>query len=143
MGITVETMVVAPIKDVWRPWTTPEEIKRWNVASEDWHTTASTVDLRVGGSFSWRVEAKDGSAGFDFAPDKPSAAHAVFSRNAHASSGYSEVPEPPVLAPPFDVGVPPTERVKSNHNDGPQQVDDGKGCGPARWGGEREVAEVR
>src|SRR5687768_9045460 len=44
----------------------PQDIKQWNAASEDWHTTRSTVDLREGGKFSSRMEAKDGSAGFDF-----------------------------------------------------------------------------
>ena len=67
MKITVETKVAAPIEDVWRAWTTPEDIKQWNAASDDWHTTASAVDLRVGGQFSARMEAKDGSMGFDFA----------------------------------------------------------------------------
>jgi uncharacterized protein YndB with AHSA1/START domain len=52
---------------VWRAWTTPDDIKQWNAASDDWHTTAATVDLRVGGAFSSRMEAKDGSFGFDFA----------------------------------------------------------------------------
>jgi uncharacterized protein YndB with AHSA1/START domain len=66
MKITVETIVNAPVEDVWRAWTTPDDIKQWNSASEDWHTTTSTVDLRVGGSFSSRMEAKDGSMGFDF-----------------------------------------------------------------------------
>jgi uncharacterized protein YndB with AHSA1/START domain len=67
MKITVETTVATPVEEVWRAWTTPEDIKRWNAASDDWHTTASTVDLRVGGQFSSRMEAKDGSVGFDFA----------------------------------------------------------------------------
>jgi uncharacterized protein YndB with AHSA1/START domain len=67
MHITVESTVTAPILDVWRAYTTPEDIKQWNAASTDWHTTAATVDLRVGGSFSSRMEAKDGSMGFDFA----------------------------------------------------------------------------
>ena len=67
MQITVETTVAAPVEEVWRAWTTPEDIKRWNAASDDWHTTAATVDLRVGGQFSSRMEAKDGSMGFDFA----------------------------------------------------------------------------
>ncbi len=65
--ITVETTVGAPIEDVWRAWTTPDDIKRWNAASDDWHTTAATVDLRTGGAFSSRMESKDGSMGFDFA----------------------------------------------------------------------------
>ena len=67
MKITVETKIAAPIADVWRAWTTPDDIKRWNAASDDWHTTKATVDLRVGGAFSSRMEAKDGSMGFDFA----------------------------------------------------------------------------
>ena len=65
--ITVETTVAAPVEQVWRAWNTPEDIKQWNAASDDWHTTQSAVDLRVGGIFSSRMEAKDGSMGFDFA----------------------------------------------------------------------------
>ena len=67
MKITVETTVNAPIEKVWRAYTTPEDIKQWNAASDDWHTTAAAVDLRPGGAFSSRMEAKDGSMGFDFA----------------------------------------------------------------------------
>jgi uncharacterized protein YndB with AHSA1/START domain len=66
MKITIETTVVAPLEAVWRAWTTPADIVQWNAASEDWHTTAAEVDLRVGGAFSSRMEAKDGSMGFDF-----------------------------------------------------------------------------
>jgi uncharacterized protein YndB with AHSA1/START domain len=67
MKITVEDTVQAPIAKVWSAYTTPEDIKQWNHASDDWHTTQSKVDLRVGGTFSSRMEAKDGSVGFDFA----------------------------------------------------------------------------
>jgi len=67
MTITVETTVAAPIEEVWRAYTTPADIQQWNAASDDWHTTAASVDLRVGGAFSSRMEAKDGSMGFDFA----------------------------------------------------------------------------
>jgi uncharacterized protein YndB with AHSA1/START domain len=67
MKITVESLVNAPIAKVWSAYTTPDDIKQWNTASDDWHTTQSTVDLRVGGLFSSRMEAKDGSFGFDFA----------------------------------------------------------------------------
>jgi uncharacterized protein YndB with AHSA1/START domain len=67
MKISVETNVKAPIDHVWRAYTTPADIKQWNAASSDWHTTAATVDLREGGAFSSRMEAKDGSFGFDFA----------------------------------------------------------------------------
>ena len=67
MQITVSALVPAPITDVWRAYTSPEDIQQWNAASDDWHTTAASVDLRVGGKFTSRMEAKDGSFGFDFA----------------------------------------------------------------------------
>jgi uncharacterized protein YndB with AHSA1/START domain len=67
LKVTVETIVKAPVARVWSAYTTPDDIEQWNTASDDWHTTKSTVDLRVGGSFSSRMEAKDGSFGFDFA----------------------------------------------------------------------------
>lgn len=67
MKIVVSTIAEAPLHEVWRAYTTPEDIRAWNTASPDWHTTASTVDLRPGGRFSSRMEAKDGSFGFDFA----------------------------------------------------------------------------
>lgn len=67
MKIVVSTVVQAPLDEVWRAYTTPADIMVWNTASPDWHTTASTVDLRPGGKFSSRMEAKDGSFGFDFA----------------------------------------------------------------------------
>ena len=66
MKITVSTLVAAPIQDVWRAYVTPADIMVWNTASPDWHTTAASVDLRPGGKFSSRMEAKDGSFGFDF-----------------------------------------------------------------------------
>jgi uncharacterized protein YndB with AHSA1/START domain len=67
MQITVATTVNAPIEQVWHAYTTPEEIVQWNAASDDWHTTVAHADLRPGGEFSSRMEAKDGSMGFDFA----------------------------------------------------------------------------
>lgn len=66
-SITVETIIAAPLALVWKAYTTPQDIMRWNAASDDWHTTAASVDLRAGGVFSSRMEAKDGSMGFDFA----------------------------------------------------------------------------
>lgn len=83
MKILVETTVHAPIEQVWKCWTTPEDIMKWNAASDDWHTTASTVDLRQGGQFTSRMEAKDGSMGFDFAGEytkvaKPNLIEALF-----------------------------------------------------------------
>ena len=66
MNIIVKVTINAPIEKVWDAYTQPEDIKQWNAASDDWHTTSSQVDLRVGGVFSSRMEAKDGSFGFDF-----------------------------------------------------------------------------
>lgn len=67
MKITVEKFIAAPINQVWQAYTTPADIMQWNAASDDWHCPAATVDLREGGAFSSRMEAKDGSMGFDFA----------------------------------------------------------------------------
>ena len=64
--ITVETTVHAPITTVWDSWNNPEHITQWAFASPDWHTPWAKNDLRVGGSFSSRMEAKDGSFGFEF-----------------------------------------------------------------------------
>lgn len=64
--ITIRARVNAPVELVWNYWTEPEHIKKWNNASEDWHTTFAENDLRVGKRFLSRMEAKDGSFGFDF-----------------------------------------------------------------------------
>jgi uncharacterized protein YndB with AHSA1/START domain len=64
--ITVQTKVNAPIEKVWNYWNEPEHITQWNTASPDWHTPKSENDLRAGGRFTARMEAKDGSFGFDF-----------------------------------------------------------------------------
>jgi uncharacterized protein YndB with AHSA1/START domain len=64
--ITVENTIDAPVEKVWQYWTMPEHITQWNYASDDWHTPRAENDLRAGGSFISRMEAKDGSFGFDF-----------------------------------------------------------------------------
>ncbi|MCT4787096.1 SRPBCC family protein [Exiguobacterium aestuarii] len=64
--VTISTLVDTPIEKVWELWTAPDHIKQWNHASEDWHTTEAENDLRVGGKFRSRMEAKDNSMGFDF-----------------------------------------------------------------------------
>ena len=64
--IEIQTTIEAPIEKIWNTWTEPEHITKWNAASEDWHTTRAENDLRKGGRFSSRMEAKDGSFGFDF-----------------------------------------------------------------------------
>ena len=66
MNITIETTVHAPIERVWAAWNDPRAIEQWNAASPDWHTPRASVDLREGGRFSSRMEARDGSMGFDF-----------------------------------------------------------------------------
>jgi uncharacterized protein YndB with AHSA1/START domain len=64
--VTVEASIKAPVEKVWKLWSTPEDIKKWNSASDDWHTPSAENDLRTGGTFTSRMEAKDGSFGFDF-----------------------------------------------------------------------------
>jgi uncharacterized protein YndB with AHSA1/START domain len=64
--ITVQATINSPIEKVWEFWTLPKHIIKWNNASDDWHTTRSENDLRTGGKFHSRMEAKDGSMGFDF-----------------------------------------------------------------------------
>ena len=64
--IIVEATVHAPVENVWEFWTKPEHVTQWNHASDDWHSPTGTNDLRVGGTFVFRMEAKDKSVGFDF-----------------------------------------------------------------------------
>ncbi len=65
-SITVSANIKAPVQQAWTFWTLPEHIIHWNNASDDWHTPTATNDLRAGGKFLCRMEAKDGSLGFDF-----------------------------------------------------------------------------
>lgn len=64
--ITIQALVKAPISKVWASWNDPKDIIQWNAADPSWHCTASENDLTVGGKFKHRMEAKDGSYGFDF-----------------------------------------------------------------------------
>jgi predicted 3-demethylubiquinone-9 3-methyltransferase (glyoxalase superfamily)/uncharacterized protein YndB with AHSA1/START domain len=64
--VTVQSKIDAPLEMVWKLWTTPEDIMKWNNASEEWHTPKAANDLRAGGRFSFRMESTDGSQGFDF-----------------------------------------------------------------------------
>ena len=66
MRISIDTIVKADLETVWAAWTNPDDINQWNAASEDWHNPRSSNDLREGGRFSYRMEARDGSVGFDF-----------------------------------------------------------------------------
>lgn len=65
-SIVIETIVNAPVEKVWEFYTNPEQVTKWNHASDDWHSPRAENDLRVGGTFNYRMEAKDGSFGFDF-----------------------------------------------------------------------------
>lgn len=64
--ITVQAVIQAPVEKVWKCWTEPEHITKWSQASEEWHAPYAENDLRAGGKFLTRMEAKDGSFGFDF-----------------------------------------------------------------------------
>jgi uncharacterized protein YndB with AHSA1/START domain len=64
--IIVEATIKAPVETVWKLWTDPGHIIHWNHASDDWHTTRAENDLRADGRFLYRMEAGDGSHGFDF-----------------------------------------------------------------------------
>lgn len=66
MKITVQAVIQAPIDSVWQSWITPENIVGWYFASDDWHCPKAENDLKVDGKFLFRMEAKDGSFGFDF-----------------------------------------------------------------------------
>ncbi|MFA6024356.1 MAG: SRPBCC family protein [Candidatus Gracilibacteria bacterium] len=64
--ISIQVHIKAPLEKVWEHYTKPESITKWNFASDDWHCPKAECDLRPGGIFSSRMEAKDGSFGFDF-----------------------------------------------------------------------------
>lgn len=64
--ITIAATISTDLQKVWNYWTDPEHITNWNFASDDWHCPRAENDLRVGGKYSARMEAKDGSFGFDF-----------------------------------------------------------------------------
>lgn len=64
--LTVEHSIKAPVEKVWEFWSDPDHIVNWNNASDDWHSPRGENDLRKGGNFLFRMEAKDGSMGFDF-----------------------------------------------------------------------------
>lgn len=65
-SVTITANVNAPVSKVWEYWTAPEHITKWNNASEDWHSPRADNDVKTGGKFNIRMEAKDGSQGFDF-----------------------------------------------------------------------------
>lgn len=107
MKITVTTTINADLDTVWNRWNNPQDIKQWNAASEDWHTTQSMVDLREGGKFTSRMEAKDGSMGFDFAGtytkvDKPNHIEYVMEDNRKVSIAFKETAQGITVTETFD-----------------------------------------
>lgn len=64
--IVVTALVDAPLATAWQAYTAPDHVMQWNFASDDWHCPAARADLRAGGTFAFRMQAKDGSFGFDF-----------------------------------------------------------------------------
>ena len=73
--ITIETTIDAPIDRVWEAFTAPAHITQWNFASDDWCCPSAEADLKVGGAYKARMEAKDGSFGFDFEATYEEVAH--------------------------------------------------------------------
>jgi len=65
-AITIEATVKAPVEKAWKIWTSPADIVKWSTPSPEWHTPRAEHDLKAGGKFNYRMEAKDGSFGFDF-----------------------------------------------------------------------------
>jgi uncharacterized protein YndB with AHSA1/START domain len=65
-SITIQTTINAPVDKVWKFYTEPKHVMQWNNASADWHTPKAINDLKVGGTFNYRMESRDGSQGFDF-----------------------------------------------------------------------------
>ncbi|NMM29046.1 MAG: ATPase [Glaciimonas sp.] len=66
MKISIQVSVNSSLEKVWSAWISPDDINQWNAASDEWYNPRSSNDLRIGGKFSYRMEAKDGSFGFDF-----------------------------------------------------------------------------
>ena len=64
--ISIQVQIDRPVATAWQVWTTPEHITQWNFASDEWQCPSAQNDLKVGGQFNYRMEAKDGSMGFDF-----------------------------------------------------------------------------
>lgn len=107
MKIAVTVTIKADLNTVWDLWNNPEDIKQWNAASEDWHTTQSMVDLREGGQFKSRMEAKDGSMGFDFTGtytivDKPNRIEYVMDDDREVSIDFKQTEQGIMVTETFD-----------------------------------------
>ena len=64
--ITISVLVARPPDQVWASWSQPEHVVHWNAASDDWHCPHAETEFYPGGQFNYRMEARDGSFGFDF-----------------------------------------------------------------------------
>jgi uncharacterized protein YndB with AHSA1/START domain len=106
MKIKVETTVNAPIARVWEAYSNPADVTKWNFADDSWHCPSATSDLREGGQFSSRMEAKDGSFGFDFAGTytkvEPQKRIEYAFGDRTASVDFSEGPEGTTVAVEFE-----------------------------------------
>lgn len=107
MKITVETLVAAPIESVWDAWVTPEHIKHWNFATDTWCCPGAETDLRVGGAFKYRMEAKDGSFGFDFEGvftkiEPPRALHFALGDDRHVAVEFTQTEHDTRVVETFD-----------------------------------------
>ncbi len=104
--ITVTNTVHAPLAVVWECWTSPDHIIKWNHAAEDWECPSAVNDLRVGGEFSARMAAKDGSTAFDFAGTYTRVEHekvlGYTFGDRTASVTFEEVPEGVLVTETFD-----------------------------------------
>lgn len=105
--ITVQTTVRAPLAKVWEYWTQPEHVTRWTFASDDWEAPTAENDLRVGGTFTTRMQAKDGSTGFDFGGtytdvQEHSLIEYDMDDKRHVRITFHETPEGVVVTESFD-----------------------------------------
>ncbi len=105
--ITIQAEVLADRNQAWSHYTEPHHITQWNFASEDWCCPTASNDLVVGGKFSWRMEAKDGSFGFDFEGEFTEIVPLqkikyVFMDQREAEISFSDLPEGTLVQIVFD-----------------------------------------
>lgn len=122
--ITIQTVVKAPIEKVWECWNKPEHITGWAFASDDWEAPSSENDLRVGGKFKTRMQAKDGSSGFDFtgiytAVRENELIEYDMDDGRHVKSEFKETPDGVQITTTFD---PETENPEEMQRSGWQTI---------------------
>lgn len=122
--ITVETLINAPMQKIWQCWNNPEHIIHWSFASNDWEAPAAENDLRVGGKFKTRMEAKDKSAGFDFggvytAVKEPELIECDLGDGRHVKTTFTQTSEGVKIVVVFD---PENENPKEMQKNGWQAI---------------------